>query len=74
MMANSAPVKNIDSQISEYVSGLSEENKKVILSVVKSISENEEEAEFEKKWASAIPLDEAFEEIHSHIKTLKWKK
>lgn len=73
-MARTAQAKSIDSQITSYVSGMSEKNKKAVLTVVKSIAEAEAEAEFEKKWSQAIPLDEAFQEIHDYIKTLKWKK
>ncbi len=66
--------QNIETQITRFVSGLSEKNKKAVLTVAKSLAEAEEEAAFEKKWAEGIPLDEAFKQIHNHIKTLKWKK
>jgi hypothetical protein len=52
-----ARTQNIETQISSYVSGLSDKNKKAVLSVVKNLAEAE--AEFERKWAEGIPLEEA---------------
>lgn len=73
-MARQSQAKSIDSQITSYVSGLSEKNKKAVLTVVKSMAEAEADAEFEKKWSQAIPMDEAFQEVHDYIKELEWKK
>lgn len=30
--------------------------------------------EFEKKWATGVPIDEVFDKLHKHIKSLEWKK
>lgn len=73
-MGNLVKEKNIESQITEYVHGMSEKSKLAVLTVVKTIAEAEEEAEFERKWSEAVPLEEAFKEIHDYIKTLEWKK
>lgn len=58
-MAHLSQAQSIDSQITDYLSGLSAKNKQVVLTVVKTIAEAEEEAEFERKWAEAVPLEEA---------------
>jgi hypothetical protein len=67
-------VQSIENQIMGYVSNLPDKKKKAVLSVVKTIAEDNYATEFEKKWAKAIPLDDAFEEVHNYIKTLEWKK
>lgn len=69
-----SPTPTIDSQIADYVSGLSDKNKQAVLAVVKTIAEAEHEAEFERKWAEAIPLKEGFQKVHDYIKTLEWEK
>lgn len=45
-----------------------------VLTVVQAMAEAEHDAEFERKWADAIPLDQAFEEVHEYIKRLEWEK
>ncbi len=55
-MARTTVKENIDSQITHYVSGLSNKNKQAVLTVVKTIAEAEADAEFERKWAEVIPL------------------
>jgi len=42
---------------------LSDKNKKAVLTVVKTLAEAEEEAEFERKWAEGIPLEEARQQL-----------
>ncbi len=73
-MARMVQSESIDSQITSYISNLSDKNKQAVLTVVKTIAEAEAEAAFEKKWANSIPLDEAFQDVYDYIKTLKWKK
>jgi len=73
-MARTVKIENIDTQIAKYISGLSNKNKQAVLTVVKTMAEDNDAKEFEKKWSKAIPLDDAFEEVHRYIKTLKWKK
>lgn len=73
-MARTTQVQSIDSQIAEYVSGLSANRKKAVLTVVKSIADADHEAEFEKKWAKAITVEEARKRTLAFIDTLKWGK
>lgn len=74
-MARTSEVQeNLDNQIISHISGLSVKGKKAVLNIVKTIADTEQDAEFEKKWAKAIPLDMAFQQIHDYIKTLEWKK
>jgi len=73
-MARAAQTKSIDRQITDYVSGLSEKNKKAVLTVVKSMAEAEHEAEFERKWADAIPLEESRQNLLAFVRSLKWDK
>jgi hypothetical protein len=74
VMTGKSPEQSLDSQISSYVCGLSEKNKMAVLTVVQAMAEAEHDAEFERKWADAIPLDQAFEEVHEYIKRLEWEK
>ncbi|MBX3162931.1 MAG: hypothetical protein KF900_00490 [Bacteroidetes bacterium] len=72
-----AQAQNIDNQIAGYVSRLSVEKKKAVLTLLKRFDDHEEDNyhfEFEKKWADSIPLDEGFRMVHEHISSLKWKK
>lgn len=62
--------QTIESQIADYVSGLSDKNKQAVLTVVKTIAEAEHEAEFERKWAEAIPLEEAKEHTLNTVRQL----
>lgn len=74
-MARTAQIESIDSQITNYVSGLSEKNKMAVLTVVKTIAEAEAEAEFERKWAEGgHTLEESKRLVLKHIDSLKWKK
>jgi len=73
-MSHTAVQKSIPHQIAHYVSSLSDKNTEAVLTIVKTIAEAEADAEFEKKWAEGIPLDQAFQEVHHYIKTLQWKK
>ena len=73
-MARTAQVKNIDSQITGYLSVLSEKNKKAVLTVVRTIAEAQAETEFEKKWAKGITVEEARKRTLAFIDTLKWEK
>lgn len=73
-MARTVKVENIDTEIKNYVSGLSMKNKQAVLTVVKTIAEAEHDAEFEKKWAKAITVEEARKRTLAFIDTLKWSK
>ena len=53
-MAQTTPTQNIDTQITNYVSGLSVKNKNTVLNIVKSIADAESKGrDSEKKWAKA---------------------
>jgi len=69
-----ARIQNIETQISSYVSGLSDKNKKAVLTVVKTIAEAEEEAAFEKKWAEGITLEDLRDDLLKHVRSFEWKK
>ncbi len=73
-MSQAPKEKNIDSQIISYVSNLSDKNKEAVLTVVKSMSEAQEEAEFDRKWAEGITVEEARKRTLAFIDTLKWDK
>jgi len=73
-MAHTVKVESIDTQIINYISGLSEKNKQAVLTVVKTIAEAEHEAGFERKLAKAITVEEARKRTLAFIDTLKWSK
>lgn len=76
-MAHTAKDESIDIQIANYVSRLSEVRKEAVLTVVKTFAEDEEaqhHAEFEKKWAKGIPLEEARQRLLKHVRSFEWKK
>lgn len=74
-MARTTQVESIDSQITNYVSGLSEKSKMAVLTVVKNMSEAEKEAEFERKWAEGgLTPEELRDSLLTHIRSLEWKK
>lgn len=58
----------IENEISDYVAGLSDKNKQAVLTVVKTIAEAEKEAEFERKWAEAVPLEEVRQHTLNTVK------
>lgn len=72
-MSDTAKVRNIDLQIADYVSRLSDARKEVLLTVAKTFAEDEATA-FEKKWATGISEEETFGAVHNFVKTLKWEK
>ena len=57
-MARTVNIESLEKQITTYISGLSNKNKQAVLTVVKTIAEAEREAEFERKWAEGVPLEE----------------
>lgn len=69
-MAQVVEILSIETQIANYVSELSDKNKQAVLAVVKTIVEAEREAEFEKKWAKAMPLEEAREHTLKTVRKL----
>ena len=76
-MAEATKNENIDVQIANYVSRLSDVRKEAILTVAKTFVEDEEtqhRIEFEKKWTNGISEEETFSAVHNFIKTLKWEK
>jgi tryptophanyl-tRNA synthetase len=74
-MARTAPDKSIESQIASYVSGLSDKNKKAVLTVVKTIADADHEAEFEKKWAKGgLTPEQLKQDLLQHVRTFEWKK
>ncbi|MBX3164393.1 MAG: hypothetical protein KF900_07930 [Bacteroidetes bacterium] len=74
-MARMAQAQSIESQIANYVSSLPDKKKKVVLTVVKTIAEDNYAAEFEKKWAEGgHTLEESRKIVLKHIDSLKWKK
>lgn len=72
-MSHTAKVEDIDMQIANYVSRLSEVRKEAVLTVAKTFAKDEAD-EFEKKWATGISEEETFRAVHDFIKTLKWEK
>lgn len=72
-MARTAKVETIDMQIADYVSRLSEARKEAVLTVAKTFAEDEEaqqRAEFDKKWAKGIPLEEAKQHTLNTVRRL----
>jgi hypothetical protein len=75
IMTGKSPEQNIDSQISSYVSGLSEKNKMAVLTVVQAMAEAEHDAEFERKWAKGgLTPEQLREDLLNHVKSFEWKK
>ena len=73
-MARAAEVESIESQITHYISSLSDKNKQAVLTVVKTIAEAERETEFERKWKNGVPLKKARQELLEHVRSFEWKK
>lgn len=74
-MAQTTPTQNIDTQITNYVSGLSAKNKNTVLNIVKSIADAESKEEFEKKWAKGgLTPEQLRQDLLLHVRSLEWKK
>jgi len=69
-MARTVKIESIDTQITNYVVGLSKKNKQAVLTVVKTNAEAEHEAEFERKWAESVPLEEARQHTLNTVRKL----
>jgi len=69
-MTHAEEQESIDSQIMHYVSSLSGKNKRAVLTVVKTIAGAEADAEFERKWAQGIPLEEARQHTLNTVRKL----
>jgi len=73
-MSHTAVQESIVHQIAHYVSSLSDKNKEAVLTIVKTIAEAEADAEFEKKWAHGIPLEQARQHLLEHVRSFEWKQ
>ena len=69
-MARTVKIESIDSQITKTLSGLSNKNKQAVLIVVKTMAEAEHEAEFERKWAESVPVEEARQHTLNTVRKL----
>ncbi|MBX3165108.1 MAG: hypothetical protein KF900_11575 [Bacteroidetes bacterium] len=58
-MARTAQAQSIEREMTNYFNSLSDKNKQAVLTVVKTIAEAEEEAEFERDFSNSVPLEEA---------------
>jgi len=69
-MARTVKIESVDTQITNYVSGLSNKNKQAVLTVVKTIAEAEHDAEYERKWAESVPLEDARQHTLDTVRNL----
>ena len=73
-MARTAQAQSIEREMTNYFNSLSDKNKQAVLTVVKTIAEAEEEAEFERKWAEGIPLEQSRQNMLEFVRSLEWNK